>query len=137
VGVGGKSFTIRTEELGEFELGIEYGNDTLAEYMGKLLVRENPADLVTAFPVEPQEAIWEARVIPGMTKEQVLIAIGYPPTHRTTSTTSTTINEWTYWSNRWRTYKLQFNREGRLSRGWGRLPGAFGQIDWNEKLSSN
>ena len=130
IDVGGKSFSVRTAQLGEFTISLEYGNEPLAEYMNKLLLKENPEDLVATFPADVQDAIWEARVIPGMTKDQVLIAIGYPPTHRTPGTAA---NEWTYWSNRWRTYKLQFNRQERLSRAWGRLPGPFRDVHWDEK----
>ena len=65
IDVGGKSFSVRTAQLGEFTISLEYGNEPLAEYMNKLLLKENPEDLVATFPADVQDAIWEARVIPG------------------------------------------------------------------------
>jgi hypothetical protein len=121
--VGRKSFHLRTDGYGDFTVYHAYGTEPLGNYMKKLLVRDDPKETVRAFPQDIQDAIFEGRVLKGMTKEQVLIAIGYPPTHQTPGVGS---NEWTYWTNRWRTYKLQFDRDGRLNRAWGRLPGKFG-----------
>lgn len=42
---------------------------------------------------------------PGMTKEQVIQSIGYPPKHRTPSLDSTS---WRYWRNRFDTVSLYF-----------------------------
>ncbi len=44
-----------------------------------------------------REAISKCEVIKGMTKEEVLLARGYPPTHTTASLDS---NVWTYWYQR-------------------------------------
>jgi outer membrane protein assembly factor BamE (lipoprotein component of BamABCDE complex) len=124
VDVADKSFAMRSADYGDFTVSNDYGTEGLANYMAKILVRDDPKLTVESFPEEVQEAIFEGRVLRGMTKQQVLMAIGYPPTHRTPGIGA---NEWTYWANRWRTYKLQFDREGRLSRAWGRLPETFGR----------
>ena len=123
--IGRKSFKIRSAEYGEFTVYHSYGTDDLASYIAKLILREDPKPTVREYPEEIQDAIFDGRVVKGMTKEQVLIAIGYPPTHRTPGIGA---NEWTYWANRWRTYKLQFSRDGRLVRAWGRSPGPFGRL---------
>jgi outer membrane protein assembly factor BamE (lipoprotein component of BamABCDE complex) len=52
-----------------------------------------------------------------MTKEQVVMSLGYPPTHRTASVSD---NEWTYWYNRWVTYKVQFDNQGLVANVIGR-----------------
>lgn len=41
-----------------------------------------------------------------MTKEEVLIARGYPPSHATLSLDS---DQWRFWQNRWDTIIVQFN----------------------------
>lgn len=123
--VGRKAFKIHTSDYGDFTVYHAYGTEDLGSYMQKLLVREDPKEIVRGFPQEIQDAIFEGRILKGMTKQQVLMAIGYPPTHRTPGIAA---NEWTYWANRWRTYKLQFDRDGRLVRAWGRLPGSFGSL---------
>jgi hypothetical protein len=51
-------------------------------------------------------AIEHAQVVPGMTRDEVLMAIGYPPAHRTPSLESST---WTYWANRWESFMVNFD----------------------------
>ena len=48
-----------------------------------------------------------------MTKQQVIMSLGYPPTHRTASTD---LNTWTYWYNRWLTYQVHVRRQ--TARWW-------------------
>ena len=48
----------------------------------------------------------------GMSKKQVLIALGYPPGHQTPSTE---MDQWRYWKNRFNTMMLYFD-DGKLSR---------------------
>ena len=45
----------------------------------------------------------------GMTKEGVMIALGYPATHKTPSPDS---NRWIYWTNRFRTIAVNFDDKG-------------------------
>jgi hypothetical protein len=54
-------------------------------------------------------------VEPGMTKDEVLKTLGYPPAHRTASIESPI---WTYWRNRWETYTVYFDGDkvDRISR---------------------
>jgi hypothetical protein len=45
----------------------------------------------------------------GMTKNGVMMALGYPATHRTPSLES---NTWIYWTNRFRTTAITFDEKG-------------------------
>jgi len=126
VHVDRESFTFRTDEYGQLTAHHTYGVEDLGTYMQRILVRDDPKEIALGFPQEIQDAIFEGRVVKGMTKQQVLMAIGYPPTHQTPGIAS---NEWTYWTNRWQTYKLEFDREGRVTRMLGRLPAAFTRRD--------
>ena len=56
--------------------------------------------------------IEQAQVEPGMTRDEVLMSLGYPPAHRTPSLDSPT---WTYWANRWATFEVYFDGD-RVSR---------------------
>ncbi len=58
-----------------------------------------------------RKGIQEGKALPGMTKEGVRIALGYPAAHRTPSLES---NTWTYWGNRWRNYAVEFDAKGRV-----------------------
>ncbi|MBL4829784.1 MAG: hypothetical protein JKY55_07855 [Aliivibrio sp.] len=52
-----------------------------------------------------QEGIKKGVVKSGMTKKGVILAIGYPPEHRTPSLDS---DEWIYWRNRFATTLIKF-----------------------------
>jgi hypothetical protein len=53
-----------------------------------------------------RKLIEQGLVEPGMTREQVLMSIGYPPVHRTPSLDAPA---WTYWENRWVTFIVHFD----------------------------
>jgi hypothetical protein len=99
----------------------EYGRDqeSADQYFGKLLVQTDPHARFASFPADVQHAITDGRVERGMTKEQVLMSLGYPPTHRTASTD---LNTWTYWYNRWVTYQVQFGADGKVAMLIGNAP---------------
>lgn len=49
------------------------------------------------FTKREQEDIEQGIIVPGMSKDAVLMAYGYPPTHKTPNLTS---DAWTYWNSR-------------------------------------
>ena len=51
------------------------------------------------------------KALVGMTKKGVLTALGYPAGHKTASLDS---REWIYWTNRFGTYAVQFDGNGRV-----------------------
>ncbi|HUE31256.1 MAG TPA: hypothetical protein VMR79_10275 [Verrucomicrobiae bacterium] len=98
-------------------LVLKYGKDTLGmdEYLNRIFLREDPhvklpkpsKDKKQAAAVErTRKLIEEGTVEPGMTKDEVLMAVGYPPVHRTPSLSSP---NWTYWQNRWVTFEVYFD----------------------------
>src|SRR5690349_2566460 len=60
----------------------DYGRDreSLETYVRKLIVQQDPKALIASYPLEVRDAIFRGIVIQGMTREQVIIAAGYPPT---------------------------------------------------------
>jgi hypothetical protein len=86
--------------------------ESFEQYLNKVLVETDPHARFQTFPPKVQEAINSARVERNMTREQVLMSLGYPPTHRTASLEQPT---WTYWYNRWVTYTVTFDDKGRVS----------------------
>lgn len=52
-----------------------------------------------------RELIERGAVEPGMTRNQVLMSLGYPPAHRTPSLES---DDWHYWRNRWDQFSVVF-----------------------------
>lgn len=121
---------VRVEKMGRDSATVVFGNAKLTleqrygneqepfdRYLGKILVAADPAPRVAAFAADVREAIRDGRVERGMTREQVILSLGYPPTHRTPSTDA---KEWTYWYNRWVTYKVRFDDAGKVSQVIGR-----------------
>ena len=100
----------------ELTLFHSYGRDqeSSQQYFGKILVSTDPRAAFATYPKDVQSAIIDGRVEVGMTKPQVIMSLGYPPTHRTASTD---LNTWVYWNNRWVTYDVQFGADGKVS-GW-------------------
>src|SRR5882724_5110651 len=87
---------------------------TFDQYLERVFVAEDPhaklpkpsRERKQAAEAEKLRKSIEGGVVePGMTREQVLMAIGYPPAHRTPSLESPM---WTYWANRWTTYQVYF-----------------------------
>ena len=56
-----------------------------------------------------KENIVKGTIAEGMSKPAVLMAYGYPPSHRTQSTD---LNAWTYWQNRFKTIAVNFSPDG-------------------------
>jgi len=102
-------------------LGHTYGQaqESISQYVDKILVPADPHLRFSAFPKAVQSVIQDGRIEIGMTKEQVLMSLGYPPTHRTQSTD---LNTWVYWYNRWATYNVIFNDQGVVQSIVGRAP---------------
>jgi hypothetical protein len=105
----------------ELTLYHSYGRDqeSAQQFFSKILVPDDPHTRFAAFPKDVQDAIRDGRVERGMTREQVIMSLGYPPTHRTASTD---LNTWTYWYNRWATYTVQFGDDGKVTMIVGNAP---------------
>ncbi len=61
-----------------------------------------------AFTEEERKAIKAGDVKPGMTKAAVIVALGYPPKHKTPSLES---DQWRYWQNRFATFVVNFDND--------------------------
>jgi hypothetical protein len=109
-----KSVTFRSDAT-DFTVTQSYGRaqESAQQYFAKLLVDTDPRTHYATFSPSVQAAIRDGQVERGMTREQVLMALGYPATHRTASTDAGT---WVYWYNRWVTYHVHFGLDGLVTR---------------------
>ena len=111
-----------TLSAGDLKLKLthEYGTDEepLHQYLAKVLVKNDPKPRIAAYPKVVRRAIMYGKVEIGMTRDQVLISLGYPATDRTPSLED---REWTYWYNqRGDRYKVAFDEAGKVSGVVGR-----------------
>jgi hypothetical protein len=107
-----RGFAIITQEKGE-KIHFEYNRRNMAFTEGEYM------DLITAtrkieldkFSTIDQEGIRAGETLPGMSKEGVRVALGYPATHQTPSLEE---DVWVYWTNRWRRLQVIFDQAGKV-----------------------
>jgi hypothetical protein len=126
IGVRKNSVTFQPVGHPQLTLVERWGQKTLSmdEYMNRIFLTEDPHTRVrpAAAPAGKKKDkraadqgdkrdtvrknIDQGVVTEGMTRQQVLTAIGYPPPHRTPSLDAPA---WTYWENRWATFIVYFD----------------------------
>ena len=107
-------------------LALKYGarNLTMDQYLGRIFLVDDPYGRLPKLPPDGKQAvevdktrrmIEEGTVSVGMTREQVLMAIGYPPADRTPALDAPT---WKYWASRGDTFEIYFDGDqvSRVSR---------------------
>lgn len=84
-------------------------------YLDQLFADHDPRGRLRKASAKRVDAVERGIVDVGMTKDQVLMARGIPPAHRTPSLESPT---WTYWQNKWNTMVVYFvgDRVERIAR---------------------
>ena len=114
VGIGNfsRGFAIIMKDSGKtiwFEYDEKNMNMNADKYID-LITSPAPQSLRALSEID-RKGIAEGKVYKGMSKEGVRIAFGYPAAHRTASLDS---NVWTYWTNRFRTIAVNFDKHGRV-----------------------
>ncbi len=96
-------------------IGHDYGRreEALQLFIQKLVVKNDPRAKIAKYPEKVRNAIHEGKVIPGMTREQVIISAGYPPTHRTPNLDS---RVWNMWASRTGRYEIHYNARGTVEK---------------------
>jgi hypothetical protein len=95
-------------------LGLDYGRrgETLAQFARKLTVDHDPRPRIASFPPIVQDAIREAKLLPGMTREQVVMAVGFPSRYENAA--GVTAHEWKLWHSSRASYTVVFDDAGRV-----------------------
>jgi hypothetical protein len=94
-------------------LGNDYSRDiALAEFARRYVVSENPAEKLAGFAPAVQEAIRSSRVSRGMTREQVLMALGYPISSENPHLDAPV---WKYWLWTFSPFDVHFGPDGRVT----------------------
>ncbi len=105
-----KKITFREKTKGQqFKVVLvrKYTNLTSTEFFDRYFSKGNVLQSAeyAAFSDKEKENIKDGTIEAGMSKAAVLMAFGYPPTHRTPATTD---NLWTYWTSRLVTREVYF-----------------------------
>ena len=93
--------------------GQDYGRaqETLEQFVEKLIVKEDPKAKIAKYPAPIREAIRLGQIVTGMTKEQTLIAVGYPQRDETVSLDAPV---WNYWASSFAPYRVVWGKDGRI-----------------------
>jgi hypothetical protein len=95
-------------------LGHDYGREqeSLDAWVNKIVIRDDPRGRISSYPAAIQEAIRQGRVMIGMSREQVIVAVGYPLTSENLSLDAP---QWRMWRSSHGEYQLNFSRDGHLT----------------------
>ena len=98
---------------GKQEIGNDYSRDLdNAAFARRYVVTEDPRPAIAGWPAKVQEAVRQARVTPGMTREQVFASIGYPISSENPDLDSPLLR---YWLGSFAEFQLHFDARGRVS----------------------
>jgi hypothetical protein len=97
----------------QMTLGQDYGRDqeSLDQYIKKFIVNDDPRPRITSYSVAIQEAIRQGKVMVGMTREQCIVAVGYPVTSENVTLDAPV---WRLWRSSGGEYRLYFGPDGHL-----------------------
>ncbi|HKX44406.1 MAG TPA: outer membrane protein assembly factor BamE [Burkholderiaceae bacterium] len=93
-------------------IGNDYSRDIpLDAFAKRYVVAEDPRIKLAAYPAKVRETIEAGRVRTGMTREQVLMSLGYPITSENPQLDAST---WRYWQSSFAEYQVVFDGAGRV-----------------------
>jgi hypothetical protein len=93
-------------------IGNDYSRDlSLDQFEQRYIVKDDPAQKLATFPAKIREAIQNAKVMPGMTREQVFMAVGYPVSSENPSLDAKVLR---FWLDSFNEFQLIFDQSGRV-----------------------
>jgi outer membrane protein assembly factor BamE (lipoprotein component of BamABCDE complex) len=106
--VGRRSVQFQPSGYPAITLVLRYGKEVLPmdQYLDRLFLPDDPRAKLRRVPAATVKLIEQGSIDVGMTRDQVLMALGYPPAHRTPSLESP---QWRYWENRWHQFVVYFD----------------------------
>jgi hypothetical protein len=114
-------------------LGLDYGRkeQTLQQWTEKIVVADDPKIKIATFPPAIQNAIKQGKLSKGMTKEQVIMSVGYPLTSENSSLDAPV---WRMWVSSWEEYQVLWGSDGLVKDITGD-PAALTLVVYNPALS--
>lgn len=95
------------------DLGNDYSRDlSMPQFAARYIVAMNPKDMLAGFEPKARSAIASARVTRGMTRAQVLMALGYPISSETPHLDA---RQWRYWLWSFSPFTVDFNADGQVT----------------------
>ena len=97
---------------GKQDIGNDYSRDIdLGAFAQRWVVQEDPSARIASFPPKIQQAIKDARVTKGMTREQVAMAVGWPISSENPKLDA---EMWRMWISSFAEYQILFDKAGKV-----------------------
>jgi len=94
-------------------IGNDYSRDLALDVFAKrYVVADDPAAKIATYPKKIQDAIAQARIVLGMTREQVLMSVGYPVSSENHNLEDKT---WRFWLGSYAEFRVRFDANGRVT----------------------
>ena len=91
-------------------IGNDYSRDLALEvFARRYVVSENPSDKLAQYPKPIQDAITSMRLTKGMSREQVLMSVGYPVSSENPNLDA---KVWHYWVSSYAEFRVSFDDRG-------------------------
>jgi hypothetical protein len=91
-------------------IGNDYSRDlSLDAFAKRYVVTENPSDKLAQYPKPIQDAITSMRLTKGMSREQVLMSVGYPVSSENPNLDA---KVWHYWLSSFAEFRVVFDDRG-------------------------
>jgi len=105
---------VRIEIAGKKQaIGNDYSRDLkLDAFARRYVVSDNPSDKLAHYPKQIQDAIGSMRLTKGMSREQVLMAVGYPVSSENPNLDA---KVWRYWLSSFAEFRVTFDDRGLVS----------------------
>jgi hypothetical protein len=102
---------VRIEIAGKKQaIGNDYSRDLkLDAFARRYVVPDNPSDKLAHYPKQIQDAIASMRLTKGMSREQVLMAVGYPVSSENPNLDA---KVWRYWLSSFAEFRVTFDDRG-------------------------
>lgn len=95
---------------GRQALGNDYSRDLgLNAFASRYVVKEDPSLKLATYPENVRAAVAGARLMPGMTREQVFMAVGYPVSSENPSLAAATLR---FWTSSFAEFRVNFDERG-------------------------
>jgi hypothetical protein len=94
-------------------IGNDYSRDLALDVFAKrYVVADDPAAKIATYPKKIQDAIAQAQIVLGMTREQVLMSVGYPVSSENHNLEDRT---WRFWLSSYSEFRVRFDANGRVT----------------------
>lgn len=113
---GSKGYHLLVQIDGKpMRIGLDYGREriTLDRLAEQTILPYDPRLNLAKWPANMQQAIKAGKIMVGMTREQVIMAVGYPQADQTRSLNAFV---WNYWASSFGQYMLHWGKNGELER---------------------